>query len=99
MPFFNILILLFALTSSITTFDIRLMQAKRDGTLPSSDPLLPSWVAFTYWIHYGLIFTMLLLDWRQALSVLVIGFFLKVLPVWETIGNVMMRPFRQERSR
>ncbi len=96
-PTFNILIILFAITSSITTFDIRLIQAKRDGALLPDEPLLPSWVAGVYWIHYGLIITMLIMDWKHAVSVLIIGFILKVLPVWETIGNILMLPFKNKK--
>ncbi len=82
-----ILTIAFAITSSITTFDKRLVQAKREGILPPDEPSLPSWVAFIYWIHIGVIIAMLVLNWKYALTVLFIGFILGFLPVWETIGN------------
>ena len=84
----------FAISSSITTFDKRLTQAKRSGILPPDEPSLPSWVAFIFWIHIGLIIAMFVMNWRYALAVLVIGFILEVLPVWETIGNILMSPFK-----
>lgn len=93
----TLLIILFVLTSSITTFDIRLIQAKKSGVLPVGDAILPSWVSFIYWIHYGLIIGMLITDWKLTIYVLVIGFILKVLPVWETIGNVLMSPFKNKK--
>ena len=89
-----ILIIAFVITSSITTFDKRLTQAKRIGDLPPDEPSLPSWVALVYWIHIGLIIAMLVINWRYALIILVIGFILEVLPVWETIGNILMSPFK-----
>lgn len=94
MSTFIILTIAFAITSSIITFDKRLIQAKREGILPPDEPSLPSWVAFIYWIHIGLIIAMLVLNWKYALTVLFIGFILEVLPVWETIGNILMRPFK-----
>ncbi len=32
------------LVASVSTFDLRLTQAKRDGTLAPDEPTLPSWV-------------------------------------------------------
>jgi len=89
-----ILTIAFAITSSITTFDKRLTQAKREGILPPDEPSLPSWVAFIYWIHIGLIIAMFVINWKYALIVLVIGFIFEVLPVWETIGNILMSLFK-----
>ena len=93
-----VLTIAFAITSSITTFDKRLTQAKREGILPPDEPSLPSWVAFIFWIHIGLIIAILIMNWKYALIVLVIGFILEVLPVWETIGNILMSPFKPRRK-
>jgi len=98
MSILAILTTAFIITSSITTFDKRLTQAKRQGILPPDEPLLPSWVAFIFWIHIGLIIAMLVINWKYALIVLVIGFILEVLPVWETIGNILMSPFKPRRK-
>ena len=94
-----ILTIAFAITSSITTFDKRLTQAKREGILPPDEPSLPSWVAFIFWIHIGLIIAILIMNWKYALIVLVIGFILEVLPVWETIGNILMSPFKPKQMK
>ena len=74
-------------------------QAKREGILPPDEPSLPSWVAFIYWIHIGLIIAMLVINWKYGLIVLAIGFILSVLPVWETIGNILMSPFKPEKHK
>jgi len=96
---FIILTIAFAITSSITTFDKRLIQAKREGVLPSDQPMLPSWVSFIYWIHIGLIIAMFVLNWRYALVLIVIGFIFAVLPVWEMIGNIIMSPFKPKQKK
>lgn len=93
-PILIIITAIFIITSSITTFDKRLIQAKRVGNVPSNEPILPSWVALVYWVHYGIIVTMFILNWKFALGVVVIGFILEVLPVWEIIGNILMSPFK-----
>ena len=84
----------FAITASITTFDARLIQAKRVGNLSPDEPLLPAWTGLFGWLHWGLCLTILILNWKYALLVFIIQFVLSVLPVLETIGNVLMSPFR-----
>lgn len=82
-------------TGSITTFDIRLNQAKISGVLPPEEPTLPQWVAFLYWVHYGLLIGLFFLNWKFAIALVVVLFVLKVLPVLETIGNILMSPFKK----
>ena len=93
-PIIIILTVLFIITSSLTTFDKRLAQARKPGVLPSDEPLLPSWIAFVYWVHMGTIIALLIYNFRYALLILLVGFFLSVMPVWETLGNIMMSPFK-----
>jgi len=97
-PILIFLSVLFALTSSITTFDKRLIQAKRAGTLPQDEPMLPSWVGIISWLHWGVMLLILLLNWKYAVAVFIIGFILEVLPVWETIGNILMSPFKPKKQ-
>jgi len=93
-PLIALLTVVFTITSSITTFDKRMIQAKRNGTLPVNEPLLPSWVGVISWLHWIAMLALLVLNWKYAVVVFIIGFILAVLPVWETMGNVLMRPFR-----
>lgn len=93
-PIIAMLTIVFAITSSITTFDKRMIQAKKNGVLPANEPMLPAWVGVISWLHWIVMLTMLILNWKYAVSVFIIGFILAVLPVWETLGNILMRPFR-----
>ena len=86
----------YGVISSITTFDIRLIQAKKNGTLPPDEPGLPKWIAILYWVEWIIFAIMVYLNWKYALIVFVIKFVLKVLPVLEVIGNIMMAPFRKK---
>ena len=79
--------------SSITTFDIRLIQAKKSGLLTLSEQL-PKWVAIIHWIEIVILITIILLNWKVAIVVYLVRFVLKVLPVLETIGNIIMSPFK-----
>lgn len=94
---FILLTLAFILTSSITTFDKRLTQAKRVRDLPLDEPSLPGWVSIIYWLHWGVMVAILLLNWKYAISLFIIGFLFSVLPVWEIIGNILMSPFKPKR--
>lgn len=84
----------FAVTSSMTTFDKRLIQARRNGSLPPDEPMLPGWVGLIVWIHWTLGLSLLFLNWRCALLIFFVKFALSVLPVLETMGNILMAPFR-----
>jgi hypothetical protein len=89
-----VLTVLYAVTSSITVFDKRMIQARRDGTLPADEPMLPSWVAIVVWVHWGIGLSIILLNWQYAIVVFVAKFIVSVLPVLEIIGNFLMAPFR-----
>jgi len=96
-PILIALTVLFAITSSITVFDKRLIQAKRSGTLPPDEPMLPSWVGIIAWLHWGLLLALVILNWKYAIVVYIAKFILSVLPVLEIAGNMLMRPFRQKK--
>ena len=93
-PILAVLTVAFFVTASITTFDKRLTQARKRGELASDEPSLPGWVAGLYWIEIGLKVTLFILNWRYGLLVYIAGFVLSVLPVLETLGNLLMRPFK-----
>lgn len=97
-PTLIILTVMFAITSSITTFDKRLIQAKKAGILPPDEPMLPSWVGIISWLHWGVMLSTLLLNWKYAVVLFIIGFILAVLPVWETIGNILLSPFKPKKK-
>ena len=82
------------LAASIVTFDMRLHQAKRQGTLPPDEPMLPAWT-FVFWLIQWAVFLVLLyLNWKYALVLFIVKFVLKVVPVLETVGNFLMAPFK-----
>jgi hypothetical protein len=89
-----VLTVAYFLVASITTFDIRLIQAKKNGTLPPDEPGLPAWIGIFGWLEWGIFAWLLVMNWKYALLLLAVKFVLKVLPVLEIIGNVLMRPFR-----
>jgi hypothetical protein len=81
---------------SITTLDKRIIQAKRSGALPPDHANLPRWVIVFHVLDWVLLVAMLIINWKVALFVWVCFFILKVLPVLETIGNVLMTPFKSQ---
>ncbi len=92
------LTILYFICESISTFDIRLMQGKRDGSLPPDEPLLPNWTAIFIWMGWIIFIALILLNWKYAILIFIVKFVLKVLPVLETIGNILMSPFKQRRK-
>jgi hypothetical protein len=93
-PLIICLTIAYFFVASISTFDLRLTQAKRDGALPPDEPDLPKWVVVFDWLMWGIWLTLAYLNWKYALVLFGIKFILKVLPVLETIGNILMSPFK-----
>jgi len=50
-----VLTITYTVTSAITTFDIRLIQAKKSGALHPDEPMLPGWVGIIAWFHWGIL--------------------------------------------
>jgi hypothetical protein len=94
-PIIQGLTIIYLLFASITTFGIRITQAKRNGTWDENEPDLPNWTTVFYWLEWGVIIYIAVLNWRFAIALLILKFILKVLPVLEIIGNILMRPFRK----
>jgi uncharacterized membrane protein SpoIIM required for sporulation len=95
-PLLLILAVALFLVSCITTLDARIVQGKRSGELPADQQDLPEWVSVLHVLDWGLFITLLILNWHVGLLVWVVLFALKVLPVLETIGNILMRPARRD---
>ena len=68
------------LSSSISTFDMRLAQAKRRGELPADEPNLPDWVHLFHLLDWLILAVLLVLNWKAGLSVSAFLVPLKVLP-------------------
>jgi hypothetical protein len=95
------LTILYFLLASVTTFDIRLTQAKRAGDVPPDEPLPGRWVNIFYWAQWGVAIAMLWMNWRYALSMILIRFLLSLTPILELLGNLLLgvltAPFRKSR--
>jgi len=91
------LTVVYFLTASITTFDKRLIQAKRRGDLPPDHPDLPSWVVGVYWLQWLTLLILFIINWKYALYLFGIKFVLSVLPILEIIGNFLMGFFKSHK--
>jgi len=93
-PVLMLMTIAYFFTSAITTFDKRLIQAKKHGSVPVDEPMLPWWVGLIAWVHWGLFLSLLILNWKYALVLFALKFVCSVLPILETVGNILMTPFR-----
>jgi len=84
------LIIAYFLTASITTYDIRMIQARRDD---SEVPLLPNWIGLFGLLQWAIFLVLLYMNWRLAILLFVAKFVLKVLPVLETVGYLLLLPY------
>ncbi len=72
-PVIIIITIIYFITSSIETFDLRLTQAKKAG---QDVEQLPTWVNFFYLASWFLFLILFLLNWKYAIVVFVIKFIL-----------------------
>lgn len=86
-PTILIISIIIFLLSCLITFDKRLTQAKRDGLKGERD--LPNWTGILYWFYIILLIVLLFLNWLWAVIFYIALFILAVLPVLETIGNLL----------
>ena len=93
-----VITILYFIIVSFTTFDMRLIQAKRAGELLPDEPILPDWTGIFIWIQWGLGIALLIINWKYALSIFLIAFVLKVLPVLEFFGNILAAPLRPRKK-
>lgn len=94
-PILIVLTIIYFIFESISTFDTRIIQGKKNGTLPPDEPEPPEWTGFfgiLSWLIWPIIF---FLNWKYALLIFAIKYVLKVPPVLETVGNFILRPLRK----
>jgi len=91
-PLYLSLTIFYFLVASIVTFDIRLTQAKIYQKIDYGT--LPVWTVIFYPLQWALFIVLFILNWKLALMLFVVKFVLKVLPVLEIIGNILMAPFK-----
>jgi len=85
------LIVLYGIIYSVEIFDIRLHQERKyNGRDVGS---LPSWTVLFGFAALALGSALILLNWKAFLVLFAVRFILKLLPVLETIGGILMTPF------
>ena len=93
-PLILFLTIIYFIISSVTTFGIRITQSKKNGTWDNNQPDLPRWTNIFYVLETIILIVILFLNWKFGIAIFILKFILKVLPVLEIIGNILMRPFR-----
>lgn len=86
------------LFNSITMYDRRIIQGKRSGLIPMTEPNCPSYVGTFIWIAWIIYGILAILNWKVAIAVWLFMFVFKVLPVLETVGKVLSTPIMIEGS-
>ncbi len=91
-PLYLGLTILYFFVASIVTFDMRLNQAKMFEGVDYGT--LPAWTGIFYYLQWAIFIVLAILNWKYALIIFGVKFILKFLPVLETIGNILMSPFK-----
>ena len=78
------------LVASISTYDIRIIQAIKDG---QNLKQLPNWISIFHWLLWLIWISIFILNWYYGLILFGIKFILKVIPVLEIVGSFLLIPF------
>jgi hypothetical protein len=92
-PMVIVLAAIYGVSSCITTYDIRYIQATGQKHLPDNALAPPFWTGYFYYLMWATWSTLFLLNPFLALALFLIKFILKVIPVLEILGEEMIRPF------
>jgi hypothetical protein len=84
---------LYIFSEAISIYDTRLIQWKKIGSIPQDTPTPPPWTAIFGILGWVIIIAILFLNWQYALTLMLAVFILKVLPVMETLGEIITQPF------
>jgi len=91
-PIYIVLLLVYFICESISTFDTRIIQAKKNGFLREDEAIVPQWTGIFAILGWLAFIGLVLLNWKVAIVVFIIKFILKVAPVLENIGAVLLIP-------
>lgn len=99
-PILLVVSIAYATVESIRIYDARLIQANTKGSYSrvaseADGRSLPHWVGYIHFAGWVLFVVILVLDWMYAIALYVVLFILRVLPVLERIGALIMRTFLQ----
>ncbi len=92
-PSVIIVTIFYVISESIAIYDTRLIQWKKHGMIPKNTPTPPAWSAIFGVLGWLLFIGLILLNWKYGIIVILVVWVLKVLPVLETIGKILMTPF------
>ena len=97
-PFSILLVVLFILTNSITSFEIRYNKAKKiNPDYYKNEKDLPTWVKYLYPIQILSIILLIIINWKLGLIVFGSIFVLQVLNIMSIFGNIIMSIFKKNR--
>jgi hypothetical protein len=94
----------YTIVESIRIYDARLIQVKTrrfySGVgVKAKGRLLPNWVGYIHFVGWLLFIVILILNWMYAVAFYAFLFLLRVLPVLERIGALIMHPLLREEPR
>lgn len=98
---FAVLAIIYIVVVAIRTYDLRIIQS-RMGRMDSAvaqdadGKVLPNWVDNIHILGWLLLIGLLVIDWKAALLLYGVLFVLRVMPVLETLGAVLAKPFLQD---
>ncbi len=102
-PLLLVVAIAYMLVESIRIYDARLIQGHtrdfKSGVFQRAEGRqLPFWVGYFHIFAWALFIVMLFLNWKFAIAYFSLLFVLRVLPVLENIGELLMRGFIRQNN-
>lgn len=91
-PIVITLTIVYFICAAVTTFDTRIIQAKKAGYLSENRSFVPAWTGLFGILMWLVFIVLILLNWWFAIMLFVLRFILKVAPVLENLGALLLLP-------
>lgn len=81
------------LSEAVSTYDTRLIQWKKTGDIPQYTKTPPEWTGLFAMATWIILVALLILNWQYGLLLWIAVFILKVIPVMDNIGRLLLTTF------
>lgn len=90
-PLILSLTFVYIVSDAISIYDTRLIQWRQNGMIPKDTPSPPNWTGVFGILSWVTIIVTIILEWQYGLLLWLIIYILKIIPVMETIGGVIVK--------
>jgi hypothetical protein len=94
MNYILILSIIYFLSLSVVLFDLDYTRAKKIGNISKDEPATPQWIGSIYLVCIVTWIAILFMNWKISVLGVVVYYSSSVIPLPQTVGNILLSPFK-----